>query len=404
MKTNFSHLISFALTIILLSACGPRQPETLTPFRITLTYRAANPESHAPPQPEDILATMEAYTPRPTMIPTGTPVPPTLTPAIPSSVNSICLNISQSFGEAEGKPPSVYELASRVLGEYGYSVLEPGQECDASLDINLILWPLGEKYQVLGGSGSRTCYTGSKATGSASLTLTGRDPQTIELATSYGPITGMVVIISTCPSPSAAPFENSARTAVLQALSDLIGPQILVTAAKDEDEYIRIWAIWEMYSLYTDEKIYYPIPEQVMLEALEDPSSRVRSTTITVLGQMGEDADFAFDKLVSLLQDPEAEVRRNVVIDLDRIRRDDPSLLEPYLTALQDVDEDVASQALSELCSLGSISLDAVPQMLDFFESHPSEAYRLNLCLSEVTGENLGNDISAWRTWWEQKE
>jgi len=213
-----------------------------------------------------------------------------------------------------------------------------------------------------------------------------------------------MVIISTCPSPSQAPFENSARTAVLQALSDLIGPQILVTAAKDGDEYIRIWAIWEMYSLYADEEIYYPIPEQVLLDSLEDPSSRVRSATITVLGQMGEDADFAFDKLVSLLQDPEAEVRRSVVIDLDRIRRDDPSLIEPYLTALQDVDEDVASQALSGLCSLGSIGLDAVPQMLDFFESHPSEAYRLNLCLSEVTGENLGNDISAWRAWLEQRE
>ena len=257
MKTKcFRFALIFALASILLAACGlisaNRIPATQSPFRITLTHDAVAFKTRIALDPRDEMATREtnffktkaAYTPPP---PTSTPLPPTLTPAIPASVQSICLKVEQSFGIYDGPFPPVKEIATRILQSSRYRVMEPGENCDASLTIQLILWPLSEKYSNLGGSGSSTCYTGAKVTGSASMTFPGKTSQSIELLQVRPPTTGIIVIISTCPSPAKAPFSNPAGRAILQALTALVGPHILNFAVKDVDEGIRSSAIWDLW-------------------------------------------------------------------------------------------------------------------------------------------------------------
>ena len=409
MKTRcFRYALFIALAIMLLAACGQTIADrTQSPFRITLTYEAATYKTRAALDPlaiirtreADFFKTKDAYTPPP---PTPTPLPPTITPAIPASVRSICLNVDQTFGEFSGPFLPAKDIAARILQSSNYSVMGIGGNCDATLDIQLILWPLSEKYSNLGGSGSSTCYTGAKATGSASMTLPGKTPQTIELLQVRPPTTGMFVIISTCPAPSKAPFTHPAGRAVLQALTELVGPQTLISAVKDVDAEIRSYAILDLWVLYSHQN--YPLPRQVMLEALDDPSSSVRNSTVIVLGQIGKEADFAFDKLVSMLKDPEPMVRAAVVGVLDNIKHDDPALIDPYLTALKDPEKSVYSRALSGLGQLEASAMKAVPDILTFYETHPNETYEVKRCLRKITGQDLGDDRAAWRTWWEQRK
>jgi HEAT repeat protein len=142
-----------------------------------------------------------------------------------------------------------------------------------------------------------------------------------------------------------------------------------------------------------------------MMQSLDDPSKDVRYATVVVLGQYETEAEFAFQKLVTMLQtDPEATVRAVVVGSLGRIKRDDPILLEPMLGALKDSDKSVYTRALSELCNLGRATKSVVPEVFAFYEVHPDETYRVWTCMREISGENLGNDPAEWHAWWEKNK
>jgi hypothetical protein len=405
MKSRWILRAFLAFTFLLLTGCSGKSPAQQTEnaaFRVTLTYRAQT--IHTPPslpKPEDIFKTVMLQTPHYT--PPPTPLSPTLTPALPENVKSICLNLNQKFAQAEAKLPATRDLAARILENSHYRVLQPGGACDASLDIQLTLTPLSEEYANLGGSGSSTCYTGAKATGTATMTLRGKAPQTVDLVFSRPPTTGILVIISTCPGPTQAPFTYPAYGAARQALLELVGPQVLFAAARDEDESIRASAVWEFWNLYYQKK--YPIPESVMMQSLNDPSKDVRYATVVVLGQYEAEAEFAFQKLLEMLQtDPDATVREVVVNSLGRIKHDDPILLEPMLGALKDSDKRVYTMALSELCKLGWATKSVVPEIFTFYEAHPDETFRVWNCMRDISGENLGSDPAEWHAWWEKNK
>ena len=405
MKSQWKVPTFLVLTLVFLGGCSGKSPAQQTEnaaFRVTLTYRAQT--IHTPPalpKPEDIFKTLMLQTPHYT--PPPTPLAPTLTPAIPETVKSICLNLHQKFAQAEAKLPDTRDFTVRLLENSHYRVLQPGGACDAALDIPLTLWPLSEKYANLGGTGSSTCYTGAKATGTASMSLPGKTPQSVELVFSRPPTTGIVVIISTCPGPTQAPFASPAFGAARQALLKLVGPQILFAAARDEDESIRASAVWEFWNLYQQKK--YPVPEAVMMQSLDDPSKDVRYATVVVLGQYATEAEFAFQKLLAMLQtDPEASVREVVVSSLGRIKHDDPILLEPMRGALKDSDKRVYTRALSELCHLGRATKSNVAEIFTFYEAHPDETYSVWNCMREISGENLGSDPAEWQAWWEKNK
>jgi len=397
MKTKYFHYVILGLAIMILAACGQTSTRTQSPVEITLTQESIIFATEYALGPEDRFNTNVAKDLRITPSPTPTPTPlPTITPAMPKSVQSICLNVEQTFGEFDGPYLPIKDIAARILKNSHYSFMEIGENCDATLDIQLILWPLSENYS------GNTCYTGAKATGSATLILPGKTPQKVELLQESPPITGILVILTTCPTPSQAPFTTPADRAVLQALTELIGPQILNTAIKDEDEEIRKWAIWTLYEYNLHHN--FLIPKSLLLEALDDPSSDVRIYAVLVLGWMGEEADFAFDRLVSMLNDPSTEVRGFAIDSLEKIRPNDPSLIDPYRTALKDSDSFVYQRALTGLCGMGSIDLDTVPDLLSFYETHPNEEFYVRDCLSDITGQDPGDDPTAWRTWWEQRQ
>lgn len=402
------YLVTTVLLIALLTApgCHPLSAEQRSAyategaaFRITLTYEAAHPHVPEMPQPEDLLRTAQAehaaYTPRPTA--TITPWP-TFTQAMPSTVKSICLTIEQSFESVKGEMPDPRPFAVRILENSGYAVVD--SNCDATLDVQLILSPLSEEYSNLGGSGSSTCYTGARATGPATLTIKGKSPQMVQVNGVRSPTSGFFVIISDCPSQSKAPFDTAARNALFSAMLQLVGTGIFEGAMLDEDPNVRSYTIWQIWDLFC--QTGYNGSFDLLVEALDDPETTVKSAALTILGFMDETADPAYEKILSMLQDPDPDIRCRVIDALSRIRRKDPALIDPMIAALKDPDEDVAFAALGQLESIGPEALRAVPAVLEYYGTHPGDKYYVTACLRSITGENLGDDPLAWQTWWEQ--
>ncbi len=207
MKSRWIIRVFLAFTFLLLTGCSGKSQAQQTEnaaFRVTLTFWAQS--IHTPPalpKPEDIFKTAMSHTPHYT--PPPTPLSPTLTPALPENVKSICLNLDQKFALAEAKLPDTRAFAVRMLENSHYRVLQPGGACDASLDIQLTLTPLSEKYTNLGGSGSSTCYTGAKATGTATMTVGGQAPQTINLVFRALPLRELLSLSAPAPGPRKLP-------------------------------------------------------------------------------------------------------------------------------------------------------------------------------------------------------
>jgi hypothetical protein len=404
-KKNFLVFILFIL--LPLAGCGQLMAKpTDSPFRLTLTAERFAFQTKIALGPEEVMGTemarfeqtWAAYTPEPTLSPT---LKPTITPPIPGSVTSICLNVEQAYGAFSGPFPPSLELAQRLLKQSGFEVLKPGADCDTSLEIQLTLLPVAEKYSNMGASGSSSCYTAANATGTATLTQPGKPARTIELNQGTSRQGGIITIISECPSPTQAPVEGVAKRAILQALSGTIGVKALFAAAKDEDDSIRSNAIWDIYMLCYDDLIL--VPQQVFLDALADPSTAVRNSAIITLGQLDKRADFAFDKIVQVaMNDPDAEIRSTALYYLSRIRQDDPQLFPLYRQALNDPDERVQEDAIRGLGDLEEAAYDAIPDILAYFRDHPEKSFEIVSCLREITGETLYFELATWEAWWEE--
>jgi len=402
-------LFTFILLIILFPLAGCEQlfaRPTDSPFRLTLTAEQFEFETRMALSPEEVMGTemarfeqtRVAYTPKPRPTPT---LKPTITPPIPGNVKSVCLDVQQSYGEFSGPFPSSLELAERILREAGYEILEPGADCDARLEIKLVLWPVGEKYS--SSSGSKTCYTGAKATGTAELRIPGTPPRTIELIQGFSRQGGIITIISECPSPTQAPVEGVAKGAILQALTGTIGVKVLFAAVEDEDENIRSSAIWDIYWLCYNDSIL--VPQQVFLDALADPSTAVRNSAIITLGQLDERADFAFDAMVQVAKnDPDAGIRSTALRYSSWIRRVDPQLFPLYCQALNDPDETVQEDAIRGMGDLKVAAYDAIPILLAYFKDHPNKSYLIVSSLRDITGETLDYELETWEAWWEERQ
>lgn len=397
-------LIPFLILPFLIGCTNLFRQPTDNPFRLTLTGEAQSFQTRAALSPEDVIATQmmmfhqtqAAYTPIPSPIPTTIA---SITPPIPGSVKSICLYVEQTYGEFNGPFPSSFELAQRLLKQSGFAVLQPGETCHASLDIQLILWPVAEQYSST--NGTVNCYTAAKATGTATLRRPGSPPHQIELLQGTSRQGSIITIITECPSPNEAPMEGVAESAILEALTDTIGVQTLYTAAEDEDESIRSHAIWDLYTMCDADEIL--VPQQLMLNALSDSSSAVRNSAIIVLGQLGKEADFAFETMVGVAKnDPDADIRSTALNYLSWIRRDDPALLSIYRTALTDPDEKVKEGAIRGLGDLEQTAFDAIPDILAYFKTHPDESYLIVSSLQEITGEYLDYELETWEAWWEE--
>jgi HEAT repeat protein len=127
-----------------------------------------------------------------------------------------------------------------------------------------------------------------------------------------------------------------------------------------------------------------------LISSLDDPSLRLRTTTIGALGQMGKAAGPALDRLTALLGDRRAEVREAVATTVGSLGLD-VQVIRPALSkAIQDDEPSVRRAALSAVFRLGPDGALFIPDLilLASREKRPGQAQRL-LRRYERNGPNV---------------
>jgi hypothetical protein len=144
-------------------------------------------------------------------------------------VHTLCLQVEQSYPQIEDPTFSqpIEETVQGILIELGLHVVSEGIPCEATLALSLTGEALGAYYHGVSGP----CYTGAEFNGEVTLTMPGREPLSL-------PISGMRATSdfitssydASCSGEHNAPFESVWPTAVLDGLTYLWGPQVLVSA------------------------------------------------------------------------------------------------------------------------------------------------------------------------------
>lgn len=193
MKHQFNLIVFLMLSGISLTACKPHEPDIATeePAQITPT-----------PQIESVNPVVRNWD--------------------DARVEVLCLSFT---GETSGVDEEVDWNVAGPLGDLfaslGITVVEPGDDCDALLDIRLAGYAASAQY------GDSRCYTGASVVGS--MTLTRVDMPPIELE-SEG-LVSMPAWITGCPeNPSMAPFDEASYLAIIDGLYRIWGDAVLLPA------------------------------------------------------------------------------------------------------------------------------------------------------------------------------
>ena len=391
--TSFLGLI-LMLVLVVLASCQPppiepTSPSGAAPSTTTPTIPGVD-EYHA-------LLTADASIPS---------VPPqvlrsTESAALLGAGASLCITERQTFSQVDASPQPISALAIHILESLGYRPLSTpdAQDCDARLNVQLDFQPLSEKYAPTTGGQMMTCYTGAKASGKATLTTPAGAAEQYDLGWTYGPYTGLLAVIDTCPGPEGAPFEDAMTWALLDGMTQILGKRVLVSLLSDPDADLRARAATLMGSRKLAEAEDLP----GLVQLLEDQDAGVRQSAVVAIGSMGMSAEAAFSHLVSLLQDPELHVRVAAIDSLQKVGPANPDLVPAMIGALNDPEGIIRQRAVYVLDSLGPEALEAVPALLELFENHPEDSYIIGTALESISGRKLGFELETWKTWWAER-
>lgn len=306
-----------------------------------------------------ILACGQGSTPTlvPTQGPTPTPFPLRAPGWTDFTVHTVCVNVDQTFVNAEDKEPEpIEEGILQILAGVGVQVVDDTGPCDADLSVVLSLEGVGADYTMKG-----HCYAGSHVRGEIHLSAPDRSPLTLNISGSvHNPLR-----IDICPSkPSSAPFRNAWREALIIGLAEIWGPQVLIQALKEgPGANIRETAAEYLGKVGPEEGVV-----TALIGALEDSDGLVSSAAAEALGEIGPEAADAAYALGECLKEKSWLLRQK------------------------------SAQALQ---NIGPGALDAVPALIDALrEWEINRNYAVD-ALRAITGQEFGNDPSTWQEWWD---
>ena len=129
--------------------------------------------------------------------------------------------------------------------------------------------------------------------------------------------------------------------------------------------------------------------------------------TLGALGNRGVETGQATDLIASYLSDPDAKVRQAAVVGLSVLGSDETvsKLLDRFRNDNSPMVQEEAACALAEAGlythEQRMVAANSLLNWLD--DSTLSSAQRIWIlhALSDIAGQNLGNDSSAWRRWYE---
>ena len=232
-------------------------------------------------------------------------------------VKSVRVVVRQTYGEADEVSLPFYEYAEKILNYAGLSVVEEDATTyDATISIEAKGIPGSASY-------TGTIYGShwTKATVAGKISFSAGD-KTFRWDFSYteGPDQ---TIYRSYPTPSDAPFQAAFNRgfipAFFKAIVKVLGMPPLISALKDEDEYVR----------------------EAAVKALGEINPEWRET---------EEAKRKVPEFITALKDEDSVVRRAAAWALRELK--DPRAVEPLITALKDEDwhvRMVAAEALKKI-------------------------------------------------------
>lgn len=135
------------------------------------------------------------------------------------------------------------------------------------------------------------------------------------------------------------------------------------------------------------------VSEQLATQIQTEPDPLVRQSIQQAIGQL--ETQLAQDVLIAGLQDDDLDVRLTCCYALSQ--RSDPSVISALRNALEtDPELDVRLAAIDALGQIKSpLSVTALSQAVN--DRDPALQYAGVQALKSVSGQDLGNDVTAWR-------
>jgi hypothetical protein len=250
------------------------------------------------PQPTPVVT--------PTHKPTRVPTKPAPTPApvyLQISgweeivVDTLCLDVQQSYPDIEDKEPEpIAREIERILGGMGVQVLDEGAQCDAALTITMTGGALGAQY-----IGAGYCYNGVEIKGQMHLVVPEREPFTLPISATHPPPQSIGKCVE---KPAGAPFYVAWGEPVVNGLRQMLGPQVLVQALASRWRDVQDTGSRGLIEMGTE-----AVP--ILVQALENEDPRMRVYAARTLYHIGgPEAAEAIPALIQALEDEDQGVRR----------------------------------------------------------------------------------------------
>lgn len=178
---------------------------------------------------------------------------------------------------------------------------------------------------------------------------------------------------------------------ISEAHADKRALPILVRAARDEAQDVRMWGMFGLEQLCAPES--YP----VVLAALNDDDAYVRKEAAYTLGSLGNRA--AMPYLISSLKDPHYLVRCDSADSLGRLGN--PQAIPALKPLLAEDNEAVQIKTAEALARLSDYS--GMETLISFVDSSVL-LYRVEStrALCHISNKDFGEDKQAWTNWWQE--
>ena len=333
-------LISLACSLSGTEAVETHSVSTEVPLLITNTSTISPIETKAPDP---------SHTPTVTISPTPsiTPVPAFVEDWDNYSINILCLDVQLDYPQFEDPiDEPIVELMNVYLSRMGIATVLPGNDCDASLTIELTITSESSIY--VENNIEKTCYSGSKTLGNMTLSSNGKKDLTYKINESLTP--DIIMYCHSLPH-SAANFSETWVPGVVTGL-------------------IKFWEL--PAALIVLEPTGYIACD-----------SQAKDTALLLAAEYQDGNEILLPYLIPIIE-------KGGIIDLQM----NPDLLG----------------AINLISDMGPAAIEAVPYLINAMEQEIDSGIPISsewgyaATLEAITGQEATIDPDFWWDWWEENQ
>jgi len=343
-----------------------------------------------------------------------------------TSISKLCVTVDQSYTGLSNLNEPIAEEVEAILERVGVdTTIGTNPDCQAALNISLEMTPVGE--DVMGAAGD--CYFDASAKGQAMLSASGKKDLKLELERSVSTGGSGFTIVNSCPTKLEANYAAAWANAIAPMFAEWWGAPALVSALGSDYYALSNAAVNQLVKMGSEGTSAIP----TLIEMLKDVNPTARSSAARALGRFGEAASEAVPGLIVAADDPDysvssaaigalgeigdprglpvliealngndAFVRSGAAEAIGKMGADAAQAVPDLVNAIDAEDYNVGYSAIEALGQLGPVAKDAVPALITKLESGDDRfSYWVGQALESITGQEYGEDASAWRKWYD---